>query len=126
MRKKIDQQMAKIKLFQEELKLILMGVGTFSSIAAFLYNLFHGKLLNGNDINASEKITRVVVKIPEHVDSINKAAQPLIHRSGHWHLANTSYFEIALIFAIGVIVIGFMFFFFKSFKSVLDKHMKKG
>jgi len=55
MRDRIDRAMKKVKLWQEECKLVVMFFGAVSAVAVFFSRIFHGKVGEGIAMKSMER-----------------------------------------------------------------------
>lgn len=134
---RIDEQLKKIKLWQEECKLVVMFFGSVSSVAVFFYNLFHGTLLS----KATEEIAEAPVPPPAAAGEVvhgyvRHHYNPHIPREIADHLdarrlidykqsITRHNFEVGLQIALGIIALIFIFLFFRYFGKVVKKYMDK-
>jgi hypothetical protein len=137
--------MAKLKLWQEEIKTIAMFFGALGTVGAFFYKLFHGTLPSqpakevvevvvrgGGGSGGTHRVVREIVRsgIHEHAVRNFERARMISHASAPTpvpahEIVSASQVQLGLTIAIGIIALIFIYFFFRYLIKVMKKHMNK-
>lgn len=112
---KLDEQLKKIKLWQEECKLVVMVIGAVTSTALFFHKLFSGSLVKPEDVSVAP--LGIVGKGIGGGGAIAADIAPTVVVAAHpfnWVLV--------LVAIIAVMFIGMSIWYFAK---VMHKHMSK-
>jgi hypothetical protein len=121
----LNKAMGKIKLWQEECKLVVMIVGAIASVATFFYKLFHGGLFSseavkvaaGNIVVESRSVQPMARHFARHLHSSGSdiTAAPVMY--------NNSINIMAVLLGLLSIVLVCLCIYFLI--KVMKKHMGK-